>query len=477
MGNTLGRDIVVVYSVFIPLKGSILELPRTQASMCRAVPKRDKRRQELVFEPDSSQFMSCAKGPVLGAPDTSKPSQFHPASSPALGTMRSKLNVRSSNWPSNSRPNHTLCLPSPQGSTPTDQPASAPETNIQRPPQLMLPHLATLRDCIPSYSRSAGVLSYLRSELRYNSAGHCIPNASCGRSWLKVNRHSSNPACCSTALPRSSFSTSRCNRSCPPLSWGQAGRPRSRSIPNTTHQADKWLNPITPVLLAKGAPLSLRMASGNPCRSNKRSKQVRTVSPRALAISRSSSTYRLNSSRTVNGSHRWLWAPYHQPLKSTVHTWLGALALRPLCSRPDCCRERSRRGTTNPARSSTRLKLLSLGTCSWNRSYTLRILRGPQCRCLCLSRTISHTTDSSKPSGLLLGRRDNSPIPLSPSFRNLSFHLYPVLGLIRYSRHSSRKLSVLTALNTNSLLWFIGSICCHGIGEFIHNTLQVLPMS
>src|SRR5438128_3472701 len=205
----------------------------------------------------------------------------------AFGSVRWKLRVFSSSWPTSKRPNQTWCFPSLHCSNPTDHPASAPEMKISRLPQLILPHLATLRDSIPLYSRSSGVPLYLRSDFSYTSAGHFIPNASWGRSWLKVFRHSSKPACCSDTLhPRSSRSTSKCKRSCPPLSWGQPGRPRSRSMPNTTHQADKPLNPNTPWSLAQGAPFSLRIAWGIPCCSNNRSKQVRTVSPRALAIAR-----------------------------------------------------------------------------------------------------------------------------------------------------------------------------------------------
>src|SRR6266850_7127482 len=58
---------------------------------------------------------------------------------------------------------------------------------------------------------------------------------------------------------------SQCSLSCPPLSWGCAGRPRSKSIPRATHHADNRLNPCKACTLAKGAPLSERIASGKPC--------------------------------------------------------------------------------------------------------------------------------------------------------------------------------------------------------------------
>src|ERR1043166_935225 len=457
-----------VHLFLSPEGGSNLRTFPRRRFGCRAVPKRGS-----ADTSRSAQLQFAARvvrlGPVLGRLDLRTVTSPHAASFPAPGTARSKLKVFSSSWPSSSRPNHTLCFPPLDGSSPTDQPANALEMNTQRLPQLMLPHLATFLESIASYFKSSGVPSYLRSDWLYTSTGHFIPNASCGRSWLKVFRHSSKPACCSArSAPRSSRSTSKCSRSCPPLSCGHPGRPRSRSIPKTTHQADKRLNPSTPWSLAKGAPLSLRIASGIPCCSKSRSKQPRTVWPRALAMARRSSTYRENSSRTVNGSQRLPRANHH-PLKSTVHTSLGTVALRPLNNRPDWCRGRNRRGCTKPARSSTRLKLLSLGISSCKRSYTLGILRGPQCRCFCLSRMISHTTASSKPSGLLLGRRDSSLSPLNPHSKNRSFHLYPVLVLISYSRHNSRKFSVLIAFNTNSVLWFIGSTCFHGIGQFIQN--------
>src|SRR5262249_34680795 len=144
------------------------------------------------------------------------------------------------------------------------------------------------------------------------------------------------------------------------------------------------------------------------------------------------------------------------PLKSTVQISLGALAFRPVYKRPASLRRRRRRGSTNPARCKIRLKLLSLGALPDRaRSYSARIFRGPQVRWAFLSRMISHTTDSSNPPGLLAGRRDNSSIPCSPYSQNRSFHLYPVLGLIPYSWHKSRKLSVFIARNTNSTRWFI----------------------
>jgi hypothetical protein len=170
---------------------------------------------------------------------------------------------------------------------------------------------------------------------------------------------------------------SRWSRSWAPLSWGWPGRPRSKSIPSATHQIERRLSPRSPCTLAKGEPLSLRMACGKPCRAKSCSKLMRTVWLRAFSSARTSRTYRLCSSRTVKGSHR---RPrlLHHPLKSTVHTSLGCPARRPLLKRPASLeRRRCRRFSVKPARSSTRLKVLSLATFPCRRKYNSRILRGP----------------------------------------------------------------------------------------------------
>src|SRR6266566_9774137 len=54
-------------------------------------------------------------------------------------------------------------------------------------------------------------------------------------------------------------------------------------------------------------------------------------------------------------------------------------------------------------------------------------------------------------------------MPLIPSRKKRSFHLYPVLALIPYSSQSARKLSVPIAFNANSIRPSIGSIFFHGI--------------
>jgi len=81
-----------------------------------------------------------------------------------------------------------------------------------------------------------------------------------------------------------------------------------------------------------------------------------------FSSARISSSILLCSSRTVSGSTRNPSRSRHQPLKSTLHTSLGCVAFRPWPNRPVSVDRRTRRRSVKPARSSTRLKLLSLGT-------------------------------------------------------------------------------------------------------------------
>ncbi len=217
---------------------------------------------------------------------------------------------------------------------------------------------------------------------------------------------------------------SRCIRSCAPLSCGHPGRPRSRPMPSASHQADNRLNPSNPWLLANGGPLSLRIAPGRPCRSKSRSKQLLTLSVREFSRTLISSNMRLYSSRTVSGSTRSPSRSFHQPLKSTVQISLGACAFIPVARRLPGSRLRRLRGSVNPARSKTRLKLLSLGTSPMLlRSYKSRILRGPQRGCAVLSRTIAHTTSSESSEGWPCGFLLSSCKPPKPRSRKRCFHL------------------------------------------------------
>ena len=143
---------------------------------------------------------------------------------------------------------------------------------------------------------------------------------------------------------------------------GHPGRPRSRSMPSASHQAESRLSPSSPLLLAKGGPLSLRIASGRPWCSKSRSKQIWIVSVRAFSTARISRSMRLCSSLTVSGSTRW---PLRIPPPSLeVHSpdIIGGLGLSPRRKPPALLGRRRLRGLVRPARSRTRLKLLSLGS-------------------------------------------------------------------------------------------------------------------
>ena len=86
------------------------------------------------------------------------------------------------------------------------------------------------------------------------------------------------------------------------------------------------------------------------------------------------------------------------------------------------------------------------------------------------SPTIRHSSSSPILSGWLRGPRDSSAIPRTPSRKNLSCHLYPVLALIPYSRHSARKFPPRSALQQNSIRWSIGSLFFQGIQADISST-------
>ena len=140
---------------------------------------------------------------------------------------------------------------------------------------------------------------------------------------------------------------SRCIRSCAPLSWGcRPGRPRSKSIPSATHQTESRLRPKSSH--AHWRKRDIRCRCGSPW--------VNLVVQRAafktLAAPSRSEHSLLRATPARNGCARRApsTAPHrfpqllHQPLKSTVHTSLGALqALRPLHRRPASRELRRRR--------------------------------------------------------------------------------------------------------------------------------------
>src|SRR4030095_6724700 len=69
------------------------------------------------------------------------------------------------------------------------------------------------------------------------------------------------------------------------------------------------------------------------------------------------------------------------------------------------------------------------------------------------------------------------PIPLIPSRRTRSFHLWPVFVLIPYSWHKARKFTAPSAFNPNSIRSCIGSLFFHGMLWLLHHrSLKMLPM-
>ena len=154
---------------------------------------------------------------------------------------------------------------------------------------------------------------------------------------------------------------------------GLTGLQLQPNVPmHATHHADSRLNPSTPLIWAKGGPLSLRMAPGNPWVVNNRSKHARTVGP-GIGIRLSSRIYRLwlCSSRTVkvrtadvahcttspsDPPSRRHWVPVHADHSRVFRSPHSAAA-------------------AFEARSVPRVPTL-------------------QCRCACFNRTISQTTSS-----------------------------------------------------------------------------------
>ena len=72
-----------------------------------------------------------------------------------------------------------------------------------------------------------------------------------------------------------SFFSVRCMRSCRPFCWGFPGLMRSRRIPRRSHHTESLLSPNSAHALAKGTPLSVRMALGRPKSLNARSNSVK----------------------------------------------------------------------------------------------------------------------------------------------------------------------------------------------------------
>src|ERR1700746_1053204 len=91
-------------------------------------------------------------------------------------------------------------------------------------------------------------------------------SAWCGRSLLKHSTKSSNFACCCrkflpAGLVVSSFRV-RCMRSCRPFCCGWPGLMRSMAMPSLSHQTESLERLKREFGLAKGTPLSVRIALG-----------------------------------------------------------------------------------------------------------------------------------------------------------------------------------------------------------------------
>ena len=77
-----------------------------------------------------------------------------------------------------------------------------------------------------------------------------------------------------------SFLRVRCMRSWRPFCWGWPGLMRSIAMPSRSHQTESLQRLNRALGLAKGTPLSERMASGSPRSANSRSKAVKAGSSR-----------------------------------------------------------------------------------------------------------------------------------------------------------------------------------------------------
>jgi hypothetical protein len=74
-----------------------------------------------------------------------------------------------------------------------------------------------------------------------------------------------------------SFFSVRCMRSWRPFCCGLPGWMRSMPIPSLSHHTERRLRPKKALALAKGTPLSVRIASGNPKSLKTRSNTVRII--------------------------------------------------------------------------------------------------------------------------------------------------------------------------------------------------------
>src|SRR6266581_1864095 len=98
-----------------------------------------------------------------------------------------------------------------------------------------------------------------------------------------------------------SFLRVRCMRSWRPFCCGWPGLMRSMAMPSRSHQTESFERLNRAFGLAKGTPLSERMASGKPRSRNSRSKAVKAVSSRVESRASHSSRKREAWSVAVNG--------------------------------------------------------------------------------------------------------------------------------------------------------------------------------
>ena len=124
--------------------------------------------------------------------------------------------------------------------------------------------------------RSSGSLrGSVRGDGMYIDAGVSCPIASCGRSSLYLARNRLKRTCWADRLPAggrvaSAFSV-RCIRCAVRSVLGATGSMSSGRMPRRIHHTDRWdRRPIA--VVAKGAPLSLRMMEGKPYSRNSRAK-------------------------------------------------------------------------------------------------------------------------------------------------------------------------------------------------------------
>jgi hypothetical protein len=114
----------------------------------------------------------------------------------------------------------------------------------------------------------------------------------------------------------------RCSRSWRPFSWGLPRAIRSGTTPTLISRTASCDRPPT-ARLAKGGPLSLRIALGGPYSAKARARCGQTCSGSVRPTARQTSGWRLAVSLTVSGSTRVPSPVRDQPSKSMHQTSFG----------------------------------------------------------------------------------------------------------------------------------------------------------